>query len=165
MFFCYENKLTGSHRRYALTFNGGKSNGSGGCFGRVVPMDVQPTVVTRPEPHNLRVVHPTQDRVITPREAARFQGFPDYYQLVGTGEFNAETLDKMNLVGGAGVVAHSLALSLRHQRVTEPRKLATRLNAATRNRYTQAGNAVSPVLAAAVGTSISRQDSVGTPTL
>jgi DNA (cytosine-5)-methyltransferase 1 len=29
----------------------------------------------------LRPIHPTQPRVITPREAARFQGFPDWFQF------------------------------------------------------------------------------------
>jgi hypothetical protein len=45
--------------------------------------EVQPTVVTRAEPHNLRIVHPTQDRVLSIRENARAQGFPDYWALVG----------------------------------------------------------------------------------
>lgn len=29
----------------------------------------------------LRPIHPNQDRVITPREAARLQGFPDWFQF------------------------------------------------------------------------------------
>jgi DNA (cytosine-5)-methyltransferase 1 len=29
----------------------------------------------------LRPIHPTEDRMITPREAARLQGFPDWFQL------------------------------------------------------------------------------------
>ena len=29
----------------------------------------------------LRPIHPTEDRVITPREAARLQGFPDWFQF------------------------------------------------------------------------------------
>jgi DNA (cytosine-5)-methyltransferase 1 len=32
----------------------------------------------------VRPLHPTQDRVITPREAARLQGFPDWYQFSPT---------------------------------------------------------------------------------
>lgn len=39
--------------------------------------------MTRSEPHNLRIVHPTQDRVLTIRENARCQGFPDYWAFVG----------------------------------------------------------------------------------
>ena len=45
--------------------------------------EIQPTVVTRAEPHNLQVVHPTQSRVVTVRENARAQGFPDHYVFVG----------------------------------------------------------------------------------
>jgi len=32
----------------------------------------------------LRPIHPTEDRVITPREAARLQGFPDWFQFSPT---------------------------------------------------------------------------------
>ena len=35
--------------------------------------EVQPTVVGRAEPHNLSLVHPTQDRTLTVRENARCQ--------------------------------------------------------------------------------------------
>ena len=41
------------------------------------------TVVGRPEPHNLALLHPTQNRVLTIRELMRVQGFPDYWVLVG----------------------------------------------------------------------------------
>ena len=40
-------------------------------------------MVTRSEPHNLRIVHPTEDRVLSIRENARCQGFPDYWAFVG----------------------------------------------------------------------------------
>lgn len=30
------------------------------------------------------VIHPLQDRVLTVRENARIQGFPDFYKLCGT---------------------------------------------------------------------------------
>ena len=53
--------------RYAATFKVGLASGHQGCFGRVSPLSLMPTVVTRPEPHNLCIVHPTQDRVLTPR--------------------------------------------------------------------------------------------------
>jgi DNA (cytosine-5)-methyltransferase 1 len=29
------------------------------------------------------ILHPNQDRVLTVRENARLQGFPDYYRLIG----------------------------------------------------------------------------------
>ncbi|KAM0881579.1 hypothetical protein ACQ4PT_032866 [Festuca glaucescens] len=65
---------------YAMTFNKGKSMKP---FGRLWWDETVPTVVTRAEPHNQIVLHPTQHRVLTVRENARLQGFPDYYRLFG----------------------------------------------------------------------------------
>jgi DNA (cytosine-5)-methyltransferase 1 len=59
--------------RWCITYKRGKSNGRQGCFGRMGLDEVQPTVVGRAEPHNLRLVHPYQDRVVTIRENARCQ--------------------------------------------------------------------------------------------
>ncbi|KAL1550055.1 Alpha-1,3-mannosyltransferase cmt1 [Salvia divinorum] len=65
---------------YALSFEDGKS-----CkpFGRLGMDDIVATVVTRPEPHNQVLLHPNQDRVLSVRENARLQGFPDCYKLFG----------------------------------------------------------------------------------
>ncbi|KAL4340831.1 hypothetical protein GQ457_08G034730 [Hibiscus cannabinus] len=65
---------------YAMTFVGGTS-----CkpFARLWWDETVPTVVTRAEPHNQAILHPEQDRVLTIRENARLQGFPDYYKLFG----------------------------------------------------------------------------------
>ncbi|CAI5978702.1 unnamed protein product [Closterium sp. NIES-64] len=52
-------------------------------FARLWWNDTVPTVVTRPEPHNQKILHPEQDRVLTVRENARLQGFPDHYKLFG----------------------------------------------------------------------------------
>ena len=52
-------------------------------FARLWWDETVPTVVTRAEPHNQAIMHPEQDRVLTIRENARLQGFPDYYQLCG----------------------------------------------------------------------------------
>ncbi|KAM7255527.1 hypothetical protein ACFE04_008425 [Oxalis oulophora] len=65
---------------YALTFTSGKSLKP---FGRLWWDETVPTVVTRAEPHNQIILHPLQDRVLTVRENARLQGFPDYYKLMG----------------------------------------------------------------------------------
>ncbi|XP_039006610.1 putative DNA (cytosine-5)-methyltransferase CMT1 [Hibiscus syriacus] len=53
-------------------------------FGRLWLDEIVNTVVTRAEPHNQTVIHPSQDRVLTIRENARLQGFPDRYKLFGT---------------------------------------------------------------------------------
>ena len=50
-----------------------QQGGRHSCYGRMGLNGVQSTVVGRAEPHNLRVVHPHQDRVVTIRENARCQ--------------------------------------------------------------------------------------------
>ncbi|CAN1351359.1 DNA (cytosine-5)-methyltransferase CMT1, partial [Linum perenne] len=65
---------------YAMSFMDGASTKP---FGRLWWDETVPTVVTRAEPHNQVILHPLQDRVLTVRENARLQGFPDHYKLVG----------------------------------------------------------------------------------
>ncbi|XP_059646442.1 putative DNA (cytosine-5)-methyltransferase CMT1 [Cornus florida] len=66
---------------YAIKFVRGTSTKP---FGRLGMDDIVTTVVTRAEPHNQVILHPDQDRVLTVRENARLQGFPDFYKLQGT---------------------------------------------------------------------------------
>ena len=50
------------------------------CYGRMYPDKPAPTLTTGfMTPGRGRFVHPTRRRVLTPREAARIQGFPDDY--------------------------------------------------------------------------------------
>ncbi|NP_001290533.1 DNA (cytosine-5)-methyltransferase CMT3 [Elaeis guineensis] len=65
---------------YAMSFIKGKSLKP---FGRLWWDETVPTVVTRAEPHNQALLHPEQDRVLSIRENARLQGFPDFYRLRG----------------------------------------------------------------------------------
>ncbi|CAM0948123.1 unnamed protein product [Alopecurus aequalis] len=65
---------------YAMTYIKGKSLKP---FGRLWWDETVSTVVTRAEPHTQIILHPTQHRVLTVRENARLQGFPDYYRLSG----------------------------------------------------------------------------------
>jgi DNA (cytosine-5)-methyltransferase 1 len=53
-------------------------------FGRLHKSATFNTILTRPEPYWGCVIHPTQDRVISIRESARAQGFPDTYRLAGS---------------------------------------------------------------------------------
>ncbi|KAJ0968004.1 hypothetical protein J5N97_024921 [Dioscorea zingiberensis] len=66
---------------YALNFWEGKSLRP---FGRLWWDETMPTVLTVPDAHHQVVLHPEQDRVLTIREIARLQGFPDYYRFFGT---------------------------------------------------------------------------------
>ncbi|XP_010415637.1 PREDICTED: DNA (cytosine-5)-methyltransferase CMT3-like isoform X2 [Camelina sativa] len=65
---------------YAVSYVDGTSSKP---FGRLWWDETVPTVVTRAEPHNQVIIHPQQDRVLSIRENARLQGFPDDYKLFG----------------------------------------------------------------------------------
>jgi len=55
-------------------------------YGRMIPGTPAPTITTGfVTPGRGRFIHPTRPRVLTPREAARIQGFPDWFQFVPAG--------------------------------------------------------------------------------
>ncbi|KAK3014031.1 hypothetical protein RJ639_008664 [Escallonia herrerae] len=66
---------------YVFTFEKGKSKRP---FARLWWDETVATVVTFPCLHNQAAIHPEQDRVLTLRECARLQGFPDFYRFCGT---------------------------------------------------------------------------------
>ncbi len=53
-------------------------------YGRLDPKGLSCTVLTKCDPHWGSFFHYSQDRAITPREAARLQSFPDRYVFLGT---------------------------------------------------------------------------------
>ncbi|MDM8545686.1 DNA cytosine methyltransferase [Candidatus Venteria ishoeyi] len=53
-------------------------------YGRLDPNGLCSTVLTKCDPHWGSFFHPTQDRVISVREAARIQSFPDSYHFTGS---------------------------------------------------------------------------------
>ncbi|KAK2396592.1 putative DNA (cytosine-5)-methyltransferase CMT1 [Trifolium repens] len=73
-------------------------------FGRLWWDEIVSAVVKRLEPHNQALLHPHQDRVLTIRENARLQGFPDCYQLCGS------VKERYIQVGNAVAVLVDLAL-------------------------------------------------------
>jgi len=53
-------------------------------YGRLHPDALCSTVLTKCDPHWGSFFHPTQDRIISVREAARVQSFPDKYKFSGS---------------------------------------------------------------------------------
>ena len=52
-------------------------------YGRLDPNELCSTIMTKCDPHWGSFFHPTQSRIISVREAARIQSFPDYYLFSG----------------------------------------------------------------------------------
>uniref|UniRef100_A0A1D1YKA9 DNA (cytosine-5-)-methyltransferase n=1 Tax=Anthurium amnicola TaxID=1678845 RepID=A0A1D1YKA9_9ARAE len=66
---------------FVIKFENGKSIRP---YARLWWDEIVPTVLTNADPHYQVITHPEQDRVLTVRENARLQGFPDYYRFYGT---------------------------------------------------------------------------------
>uniref|UniRef100_A0A7N4PDR2 DNA (cytosine-5-)-methyltransferase n=2 Tax=Sarcophilus harrisii TaxID=9305 RepID=A0A7N4PDR2_SARHA len=82
---------------WSLPHTGNRNNHWAGLYGRLEWDGFFSTTVTDPEPMGKqgRVLHPEQHRVVSVRECARSQGFPDTYRFFG------QTLDKHRQVGNA----------------------------------------------------------------
>jgi DNA (cytosine-5)-methyltransferase 1 len=52
-------------------------------YGRLSRGGLASTILTKCDPHWGAYIHPTEDRTISVREAARLQGFPDTFQFAG----------------------------------------------------------------------------------
>ncbi|XP_052224566.1 DNA (cytosine-5)-methyltransferase 1-like isoform X2 [Dreissena polymorpha] len=82
---------------WCLPHTGNRHNHWAGLYGRLEMDGFFSTTVTNPEPMGKqgRVLHPEQHRVVSVRECARSQGFPDTYRFFGT------ILDRHRQVGNA----------------------------------------------------------------
>ncbi|XP_046854910.1 DNA (cytosine-5)-methyltransferase 1-like [Xenia sp. Carnegie-2017] len=82
---------------WCLPHTGNRHNHWAGLYGRLEWDGYFSTTITNPEPMGKqgRVLHPCQHRVVSVRECARSQGFPDTYC------FKGDVLDKHRQIGNA----------------------------------------------------------------
>ncbi|KAL1455285.1 hypothetical protein WDU94_009390 [Cyamophila willieti] len=82
---------------WCLPHTGNRHNNWCGLYGRLSWDGFFSTTITNPEPMGKqgRVLHPEQHRVVSVRECARSQGFPDHHKFYGT------ILEKHRQVGNA----------------------------------------------------------------
>lgn len=82
---------------WCLPHTGNRHNNWAGLYGRLEWDGFFSTTVTNPEPMGKqgRVLHPEQTRVVSVRECARSQGFPDTYRFFGN------ILDRHRQIGNA----------------------------------------------------------------
>ncbi|CAN1236569.1 DNA (cytosine-5)-methyltransferase CMT3 [Linum grandiflorum] len=89
-------------------------------FGRLWWDETVSTVMTRAEPHNHALLHPLQDRVLTVRENARLQGFPDQYKLTGPIKERYAQVGNAVAVPVARALGFSLGKALTHNVGRDP---------------------------------------------
>lgn len=96
---------------WCLPHTGNRHNHWAGLYGRLEWDGFFSTTVTNPEPMGKqgRVLHPEQHRVVSVRECARSQGFPDTYRFFGN------ILDRHRQVGNAvpPPMARAIGLEIR----------------------------------------------------
>ena len=111
LFLSSNNKTISNHTKYVLTqksinrikqikpgenFTVLKENINSvhsGSYGRLEWDGVAPTITTRFDtPSGGQFTHPSENRMITPREAARIQSFPDDFVFIGTKSVICKTI-------------------------------------------------------------------------
>ena len=82
---------------WSLVHTANRNNNWAGCYGRLHYSGHFPTTITRAEPQAKQgmVLHPQQHRIVSVRECARSQGFPDEFK------FSGNMLDKHRQIGNA----------------------------------------------------------------
>ncbi|XP_078046849.1 DNA methyltransferase 1a isoform X2 [Augochlora pura] len=105
---------------WCLPHTGNRHNHWAGLYGRLEWDGFFSTTITNPEPMGKqgRVLHPVQTRVVSIRECARSQGFPDSFRFYGT------ILDKHRQVGNAvppplgAAIGHEIRKCIQEENIT-----------------------------------------------
>ncbi|XP_076375510.1 DNA methyltransferase 1a isoform X3 [Megalopta genalis] len=105
---------------WCLPHTGNRHNHWAGLYGRLEWNGFFSTTITNPEPMGKqgRVLHPVQSRVVSVRECARSQGFPDSFRFYGT------ILDKHRQVGNAvppplgAAIGHEIRKCIQDENIT-----------------------------------------------
>ncbi|XP_028783969.1 DNA (cytosine-5)-methyltransferase CMT2 [Neltuma alba] len=105
---------------FCFTFEQGKSKRP---FSRLWWDETISTVLTCPHYRAQTILHPEQDRVLSLRECARLQGFPDYYQFCGT--VNKRYCQVGNAVAIPVARALGFALGMAHRKLSGDEPLLT----------------------------------------
>ena len=142
-----------------MVHSGAKNSEYALMYGRVTKDGVFHTVTTNPHPAKKQgqVLHPDQDRMLSVRENARAQGFPDHFTFCGSSTDLSKTLAEKYQQAGPpwfNVIPHQSAEL--HPIDTKSKMISglSYLIGTTSDKLTQVGNAVPPPLGKAIGLSI-----------
>lgn len=91
-------------------------------YGRLHPDQLGSTILTKCDPHWGTYIHPNQDRVISVREAARIQSFPDFVCFKGT------ITEQYEQVGNAVPPLFALAIGARQRDLLASYAAGTKIN-------------------------------------
>eukprot|EP00727_Mastigamoeba_balamuthi_P002493 m51a1_g12240 putative dna (cytosine-5)-methyltransferase (1149) ;mRNA; r:103255-108938 len=116
---CAQGKKCGGAKKmdslipWCLPHTAYKNNQWAGLYGRLDMLGYFTTTVTSIDPISKqgRVLHPLQDRVVSVRECARSQGFPDHFRLCPPRPYKVDSMYKQ--VGNAVPPPLALALGLK----------------------------------------------------
>ncbi|XP_076161949.1 DNA methyltransferase 1a [Ptiloglossa arizonensis] len=114
---------------WCLPHTGNRHNHWAGLYGRLEWDGFFGTTITNPEPMGKqgRVLHPVQTRVVSVRECARSQGFPDSFRFYGS------LLDKHRQVGNAvppplgAAIGHELRKCIQNENIAFEAHIDTKL--------------------------------------